>query len=237
MREQATSSDLTPGAGRRREGTHDLDDDAWLLRLYASLSSESMAWRQRVDVTSNWAIPLVIAISTFALGEPRLPHFALLALGGGMLAIAVVTDARRYREVHRALWRTQLVDQGYFAPRLDHVEGPPNWRTRLATDLRDPRPRLALWTSVKARMRTTYLALVYVLVIAWGVKVLVHPQMPSKTDELLGRMRIGVVPGEWVGAVVGLAVAILTIVVVRSPPTAQLEASVAHRTAASAAPG
>jgi len=201
----------------------DPDDDARILRLYASLSSESMAWRRRIDVTANWAIPLVIAVSTFALGEPRLPHFALLALGGGMIALAAVTDARRYREAHHAAWRARLVDFGYFAPHLDKTRERSDWRADLAGDLRRPRPLIGLWTATKARMRTTYLALVDVLVAAWVVKVLVHPNLAKAPDEVLDRMAIGGMPGAWVGVLVGLGVVAASVVALRSPSMAQLE--------------
>jgi uncharacterized membrane protein len=201
----------------------DRDEDAWILRLYASLSSESMAWRRRIDVTANWAIPLVIAISTFALGEPRLPHFALLALGGGMIALAVVTDARRYREAHHAAWRARLVDFGFFAPQLDEIQARSDWRAELASDLRRPRLLIGLWTATKARMRTTYLALVDVLVAAWVVKVLVHPNLAKAPDEVLDRMAIGGMPGALVGVLVGLGVVLASVVALRSPSMAQLE--------------
>jgi uncharacterized membrane protein len=221
MPDQATTPDSKPTADRPRPLAP--GDDAWLLRLYASLSSDSMQWRRRIDVTSNWAIPLVIALATFALGEPRLPHFALLALGGGMLTLAAVTDARRYREAHHSAWRMRLVDVGYFAPLLEQLAPMPHWRDHLAADLRRPTPLLDLWTSMKARIRTTYLALLYVLVAAWIVKVLVHPRLGATAAEVLARMRIGALPGEAVATLVGAGVVAMSLIVLGSRSPAHLE--------------
>ena len=46
-------------------------------------------WRQRLDVTSNWSILLMVALITFTLGSPDVPHFTLL-LGLALIAISVL---------------------------------------------------------------------------------------------------------------------------------------------------
>jgi uncharacterized membrane protein len=212
------------GEPDRREAEPANEDPAWLVHLYRALSADSTTWRGRLDVTANWAVPLVIALVTFALGERALPHLVLLVLGWGVIALAVYVEARRYRVVHHAIWRTRQIERGFFAPRLAGEATDPSWRTELATDLRSPRPTIGFWPAVKARMRRVYLVLTYLLFLAWIAKVFVHPRPARSADEVLERLSIaGVVPPWVVVACALLVLAAATAVVVRSPSAARLE--------------
>ena len=52
--------------------------DPGILHLYRAEMHRMTVWRQRLDVTGNWAILLIVALTTFTLGTPDVPHFTLL---------------------------------------------------------------------------------------------------------------------------------------------------------------
>jgi uncharacterized membrane protein len=182
-------------------------------------------WRQRMDVTANWAVPLLLGLATFALGDPAFPHALFLFLGGVLIVSAITIEVRRYRELHHAMWRAHLVEAGWFAGQLARSELDPRWRAALASDLRRPRPSLPIATAILARMRRTYLVLVYVLVATWMSKVALHPRAATSGAEVLDRLRLGPIPGAWFAGAVVVALAILTALTVTSPRLAELETS------------
>jgi len=71
-------------------------------------------WRQRLDVTSNWAIILATALTTFTLGSVDVPHSTLL-LGLALVMISILLEGRRYRHLHHNKWRLYLLESGFFS--------------------------------------------------------------------------------------------------------------------------
>lgn len=176
----------------------------WMVQLYRGLASEAEMWRQRLDVTANWTVPLLVAVITFALGDTRVPHLLVLFLGWGIIAIAVFVEARRYQSMLHSDWRLRLIEVGYFAAQLAPTErNEQSWRRDLARDLRDPRPTVRLEAAAGARLRTIYLVMVYAVFAAWCIKVVIHPAPTIRLDEIWARLSMhGAVPG-W--ATFGLA--------------------------------
>ena len=78
-------------------------------------------WRQRLDVTTNWAIILATALSTFTLGAADVPHYTLL-LGLALFSFSLLIEGRRYRHLHHSKWRLYLLESGLFAQLLDPDE-------------------------------------------------------------------------------------------------------------------
>ncbi|HEY8427569.1 MAG TPA: DUF2270 domain-containing protein [Sandaracinaceae bacterium] len=184
---------------------HDRADDEVLVQLYRAFAGVESMWRQRLDVTSNWAVPLVLGLVTLALSEPSVPHLVLLVLGWALIVLAALVESRRYRLLHHAAWRTGLLEGGFFAPVLDRSTHPQGWRAALANDLRRPALRLSAWTSLRSRFRATYAVLGHLLTLAWIAKLVVHPALATSAREVLDRMATAhVVPG-WAILVLALA--------------------------------
>jgi len=51
--------------------------------LYRAEMNRMLVWRQRLDITTNWAIILATALTTFTLGSKEIPHYiySRLAIG------------------------------------------------------------------------------------------------------------------------------------------------------------
>lgn len=200
-----------------------VDHQDWVIHLYRGFVQTSTMWRQRMDVTSNWAVPLLIAMATFALGDPRLPHLLFLGLGLALVVTAAVIEARRYKLLHHAVWRTRLVETGQLVPLLTNDEQDATWKAVLAADLRRPHATLGMWHSFLARLRGTYVALLYLLVAAWIAKVMLHPSMTTATTEVFRRLSVGSWSGVWVAGLVAAVVLGATILAARAPSAEQLE--------------
>lgn len=189
-------------------------DDTWLLHLYRSLSSEMLMWRTRLDVTARWAVPLLTALITVALGELRIPHTVLLVLGVGVIAVATGIEGRRFQQMRHAQWRCGLIESEFFARKLTGTTDTADarWRERLAADLREPHPVIGVWTALQLRMRRLYLVLLYLLVLAWVAKIVIHPGVSDDWPTLVDRMGVGaVISGQAVAASVGTLLALATI--------------------------
>lgn len=218
MNEETTETDRVGNDGPGPES------ETWLLHLYRAFSADSTTWRGRLDVTANWAVPLVLALTTFALGERTLPHLLLLLLGWAVIAVTVLVEARRYRVVHHAVWRTREIERGYFAPLLESRSDDSTWRSALAADLRAPKRTIGLWAAIGARLRSVYLVLIYLLFLAWIAKVIVHPEVTGSGREILERISVGdSLPGGLVLTGALLVLAAVTLVAIRSPSLEELE--------------
>ena len=57
-----------------------------MVHLYRGEMNRMTVWRERLDVTSNWAILLTVGLTTFTLGSIEVPHYILL-LGLALIGI------------------------------------------------------------------------------------------------------------------------------------------------------
>lgn len=205
-------------------------DDTWLVHFYRAAAGDNSMWRQRLDVTSNWAVPLVLALVTLALSERTVAHLTLLILGWALIVLAALVEARRYRTLHAGAWRTGLIERGYYVPRLEGAPEPEGWRAALAADLRRPTLRLSAWAALRSRFRATYAVLGYLLTLAWIAKVVSHPTIATTADEVLERLAVGdAIPG---GLVLVAALAILlgaTLIALSGAPAEALESKERRR--------
>lgn len=182
-------------------------------------------WRQRLDVTSNWAIILTMGITTFTLGSHMVPHFVLL-LGLAIVAISILMEARRYRHLHHSEWRLHVMDRGFYAPllRLESPVASERWREMLAADLEQPRLLISLFCAARVRLRRNYLPLTYFITAVWLTKLYVHPSSPASVAEFYSRLMVGNIIPSWF--VAGSAVIFLvgsTVLALTCPTIEQLE--------------
>jgi uncharacterized membrane protein len=182
-------------------------------------------WRQRLDVTSNWAILLTVALTTFTLGEAKVPHYTLL-LGLALIGISVLIEGRRYCHLHHSGWRVYLMEVGYFADLLHPSDTPPaiDWRRLLADDLRRPRLLLSWFAGMRIRLRRNYLMILLFVTAAWMTKLFIHPARPASVREFYDRLAVGELIPPWFVAATGFAfVAGATALALTCPPAEKVE--------------
>lgn len=195
-----------------------------MAHLYRAEMHRMVTWRQRLDVTTNWAMIMALGMTTFSLGSERTPPYILL-LGLAAVAMCLVIEARRYQSLHHSVWRLRVLEQYYFvgmlAPAADRDQ---SWRDRLAAELAAPVPRVGLVTAARARLRRNYLMLSYFITTAWLTKVFIHPASPQSVLEYYQRLAVGdLIPSWLVTASAGAFILISTALAVSSPSEAEVE--------------
>ncbi|HXZ43505.1 MAG TPA: DUF2270 domain-containing protein [archaeon] len=173
-----------------------------MAHLYRAEMHRMTAWRQRLDVTSNWAFLLTMGLTTFTLGSTQVPHFILL-LGLAAIAISLVIEARRYRHLHHSLWRIRTMEQGYFKSLLKPggTSGGTGWRGLMAEDLETRSFRMGLFTALRVRLRRNYLLLVYFITVVWITKIFMHPASPKDALDFYQRFAVGEFVPAWFVAI------------------------------------
>jgi uncharacterized membrane protein len=178
--------------------------ETFLAHLYRGELSRKLAYRIRLDTTTNWAIGLSAAVGSFALSHPEIPHAVVLfAVTLDLLLLWV--EARRFRAYHLSRYRVRLIERGFVAQALGKAG--PAWAGPLGESYLAPSPPIGAWAAVAQRVRRNYLWLVASVEVAWLFKVQAHGE-----GDLLEAAGVGPLPGAVVLATAaGLLVALLAL--------------------------
>lgn len=175
-----------------------------MIQLYRGEMGRATTWRTRLDTTTNWAVITVAASLTFVFGSPQNPHFVLL-----LVLLLVFTflyiEARRYR--YYAIWsyRVRLMETDFFARMLAPPFRPsPDWANHLSNTLIQPSFSIPQWKAIGRRFHRTYVWLVTLQLVSWGVKLAVHPTPTPDWITMIERASIGYIPGDWTVTAIGL---------------------------------
>jgi uncharacterized membrane protein len=191
--------------------------------LYRAEMNRMLVWRQRLDVTSNWAVILATALTTFTLGAKDVPHYTLL-LGLTLVIISILLEGRRYRHLHHSKWRLYLLESGFFANILrpaDATDPDPDWRRLLASDLRRSHFSVSWLTAMRLRLRRNYLFVIAFMGAVWVAKLFIHPTRATSLAELYGRMHVGDFIPPWLVAATALLFMVGTAVLGITCPSAE----------------
>ena len=162
-------------------------------------------WRDRIDLTSNWAITVVAGMLSVSLSTPAAHHGVLLfAMVLVMLLLSI--EARRYRffDVYRT--RVRRLERYYYAQVFAPQPGvEEDWARLLGDDLREPRFLISRRTAMSRRLRRNYFWMFLVLLAAWILKIssswLLQDEAPVDSTKpvrsAIENLALGPVPG-WV---------------------------------------
>lgn len=222
MTTQDRASWLAERSGELRDPT---SFNTAMVHLYRGEMNRMTVWRQRLDITSNWAILLTVGLTTFTLGSPQVPHYILL-LGLALIAISILIESRRYRHLHHSKWRLHLMEIGYFAEFLNPLKEstPGRWYEVLAKDLRQPRLLISWFMATRVRLRRNYLLLLYFVTGVWVTKLFIHPGSPHNIQEFMARLAVGdFIPPWFVAITAPLFIGAATALAGSCPSLEQLE--------------
>lgn len=179
-----------------------------LAHYYRGELARMAGWRNRIDLTSNWAITVAGAMLSISLSTPTAHHGVVL------LAMLLVTlfwtiESRRYRffDVYRS--RVRGLERNWFAPIFaPGSEASPEWLTRLGADLRLPSFRITRQQALSRRLRRNYGWMFLVLLLAWLLKTTASDPVAGSSSHIVRSLT------EWVahcqlGPLPGLAVVLL----------------------------
>lgn len=192
MAEQAAGGGPEPG----RDG-YDAAEIGALAHLYRAEVYRSTMWRQRLDITTNWAVAttgLALSISFSSREASPLP----LILVGLLVLVFVLFEARRYRLYNLFRARCRLMESHLHAPLLRgagaRMDG--RWNTLLADDYLIPHFHISLVRALGRRLRKNYGYILGVQAVSYYGKLAIHPEAIATLGQLYERAAIGPIPGE-----------------------------------------
>lgn len=168
-----------------------------LAHFYRAESARSLAWRERLDRTTNWAVGATAAFLGFGFSHPEFNHTFFL-FGVAIVYLLLFVEARRYRFFDAYEYRVRLLHQhfiyGILNGRLD-VEPGTFWLAELASDLRYPQYKMSLGYALGRRLYANYSYLFGVLLAGWLTKIKLHPLPAHSWEQYLDQAAIGGLSG------------------------------------------
>lgn len=177
-----------------------------MAHFYRGELSRIMIWRQRLDITTNWAITSSTAIITFAFSNREVPHiifFFNLLIVWVMLWI----EARRYRFYDAFRARVRMLEAHFLVPMVmenrELLQG--EWRKLVSEDLILPCFKISRLEAIGRRLKRNYIFIFILIMVAWVTKIFLHaPMAMDNFGAFYHALRIGHIPA-WLIASVFLA--------------------------------
>jgi uncharacterized membrane protein len=150
-----------------------------MVHFYRGELGRIMIWRQRLDVTTTWAITSTTSIITVAFSFQNIPHivfFFNLAFVWMLLWI----EARRYRFYDAFRGRVRMLESHFLVPMISQsrnlLDG--EWRRLVCEDLILPSFKISKLEAVARRLKRNYVFIFAIIMVAWTLKVFVHAPAP-----------------------------------------------------------
>ncbi|MBN2429651.1 MAG: DUF2270 domain-containing protein [Deltaproteobacteria bacterium] len=170
-----------------------------MAHYYRAEVVRSLTWRQRIDVTTNWAVGATAAFLGFSFTNANLTHgFFIFALA--ITYILLYVESRRYRFYDAYEYRVKLIHQNFVFNILHgYMDTGPYaaWREALAQDILHPEYKISMLEAMALRIRAYYIFLFLVLIASWLVKIMLHPKTAETWAQYLEQARFGNFSGGW----------------------------------------
>jgi uncharacterized membrane protein len=200
--------------------------DQVFVHFYRAVVGHMDVWRQRMDATTNWAVATTAVMLTFTFTSPQAPHFVML-MAIAFDAMFLFMESRRYQTFD--LWRRRFRTLNHYliVPTLVGKDTPSPEEIRkhyasIAGDLGRTVPHLGLIDAIGYRIRRNYVYLFSIGLLAWLLKLEVHPVPATTLREFVVRAQVGVVPGIYIVVGVGVLVVLATALAIRAPSEGML---------------
>jgi uncharacterized membrane protein len=175
-----------------------------LAHYYRAEVQRSLAWRERLDRTTNWAVGSTAAFLGFGFAHPEINH-AMFLFGLAIIYVLLFVESRRFRYYDAYEYRIRLLNDHFIYGVLAERSVPDElgfdkqtfWRAELASDLRYPQYKMARSTALGRRIYANYGYLFAILIIGWLFKIKLHPDAAVTWSQFYAQAAIGFIPG-WV---------------------------------------
>lgn len=165
-----------------------------------------MAWRQRLDVTTTWAITCTTTLITVSFTIPSLPHI-IFFFNIVIVWMLLWIEARRYRFYDAFRARVRMLETHFLVPMILQnqrmLEG--EWRKLVCEDLLLPSFKISMLDAVGRRVKRNYFFIFAIILIAWLTKIYIHAE-PHITDWASFYLALSVVrmPSWFVATLIGV---------------------------------
>jgi uncharacterized membrane protein len=143
-----------------------------MAHFYRGELGRIMVWRQRLDITTNWAIVASTGIITFVLGHEEATHLLFLFVFI-LVFLLLIIESRRYRYYDAFRARVRMLEAHVLAPvsmrKTDILQG--DWNRVLSEDLIIPSFKISRGTAILRRFRRNYIWIFLILFCAWMFKI------------------------------------------------------------------
>lgn len=175
-----------------------------------------MIWRQRLDITTNWAITSSTAIITIAFSTREVPHI-IFFFNLAIVAVLLWIEARRYRFYDAFRARIRMLEAHFLVPMVmenrELLQG--EWKKLVCEDLILPSFKITKLEAIGRRMKRNYIFIFILILVAWLTKIFLHATAPiNDLVSFYYALRIGHIPS-WVVAMVfaGTFISVITITI------------------------
>jgi uncharacterized membrane protein len=175
-----------------------------LSHYYRAEVQRSLAWRERLDRTTNWAVGSTAVFLGYSYSHPEI-HHAVFLFSFAIIYTLLIVESRRYRFYDAYEYRVRLMNQhfaygilaeGVLAEDLE-LDGTTYWRAEIAADLKYPQYKMDFWQALGRRIYANYFPLFVILLAGWLLKIKLHPQTAMTWRDFYEQAGIGAFPG-WV---------------------------------------
>lgn len=166
-----------------------------VVHLYRGELDRATTWRLRLDATTNWAIITTAGVLSYSFGDRAHSHLSPL-LGVTLVSVFWMIEARRYRYADIWYARVRKIEENFYGPilRRDPVSPSREWGHLVAEDLFRPRFKVTRAYALRKRLLRNYWAIFAVLLGAWVMKLIAHPEPAHTWSVVRARLEVGIVP-------------------------------------------
>jgi uncharacterized membrane protein len=173
--------------------------------FYRGEMGRIMVWRQRLDVTSNWAITSSTAIITIAFSTRAVPHI-IFFFNLAIVWVVLWIEARRYRFYDAFRARVRMLEAHFLVPMVmenrEMLHG--EWKKLVCEDLILPCFKISKLEAIGRRLKRNYMFIFILILMAWIMKIFLHANAPiNDFVSFYYALRIGHVPSWLVALIVG----------------------------------
>jgi uncharacterized membrane protein len=194
----------------------------FLFHYYRAEVYRETNWRNRMDVTTYWAIVSTAAILTFVFSNEIAPH-TLVLVNYLMVFFFLNTEARRYRYYILLKKRTRLLEEMLLSPMFSGEKKSSDWHTYLADSLKKPRVSMSRLESIAWRTRRNYIFLFTFIFCVWIAKLASIRGQILSFGQIIERAQVMVVPGEFVFGVMLFSLLFLLFIAFYLPKTSDVD--------------
>lgn len=170
-----------------------------LAHYYRAEVTRSLAWRERLDRTTNWAVGASAAFLGFAFSHPEI-HHSIFLFSLAIVYTLLFVETRRYRYFDAYEYRVRILHQNFIHDILTgnlSLDANSYWMTKLAEDLRNPQYKMDFIHALGRRIRSSYFFLFGILLTGWVLKIDLHPLPANSLSQYLVQASMAGLPG-WV---------------------------------------
>ena len=136
-----------------------------------------MAWRGRLDNTTNWAITTTSTIFTVAFSLRDVPHI-IFFFNISIVWVMLWIEARRYRFYDAFRARVRMLEAHFLVPIVAQssslLQG--EWQKLVCEDLLLPSFKISKFEAVGRRLKRNYAFIFVIILVAWTTKIFLHAE-------------------------------------------------------------